>query len=201
MNDAGDGGPTAADGGVTADAPDEGTDAGAEAPAEGRTYDGVLGAFPYAFRTSDSRLFRSYAVLGGLATALVVLVFGSALVTLIANTLGTVGGTFTFVRAFYITVGLAIVAPLLAPVLLVARRHRRTGSTGDYDGALGAAGYLFLLSLYLALVISAPPGARSEPPAVLAPAVETLYALPPVAALAPPLLAIGFGYLLHRHYR
>jgi uncharacterized membrane protein YuzA (DUF378 family) len=165
------------------------------------SYGGFFGAYPYAFRNSESRLFRSYVVLGGLLTAFVVVFFVMALVTLIANTVGTVGGTFTFVRAFYIVVGLAVVAPLAAPVLLVARRHRRVGASVDYDGALAAGGYLFLFSLYLALVISAPPGARSDPPAVIAPLVDLLYGLPPAAGAVPPLVAIGLGYLLHRYYR
>lgn len=168
---------------------------------EGDAYGGVFGAYPYAFRTSDSRLFRSYAVIGGILTAAAVVIFGTALVTLVANTLGTVGGTFTFVRAFFFLVGLAVVAPLMAPVLLVARRHRRSGSTAAYDRAIAGAGYLFVFSLYLTLVITAPPESREAPPALLAPAVETLYALPPVAGAVPPLIAVAFGYLVHRRYR
>jgi hypothetical protein len=89
----------------------------------------------------------------------------------------------------------------MAPVLLVARRHRRTGSSLAYDRALAAGGYLFLFSLYLALVVTAPPGLRDSPPAVLAPVVGVLYALPPAAGVVPPLVAIGVGYLLHRRYR
>jgi uncharacterized membrane protein YuzA (DUF378 family) len=188
---------TATDGGVAASAGEsDGSGKG-----DGSSYGGFFGAYPYAFRQSDSRLFRSYVVLGGLLTAFVVLFFVTALVTLVANTVGTVGGTFTFVRAFYIVVGLAVVAPLAAPVLLVARRHRRVGGKADYDGALAASGYLFLFSLYLALVISAPPGARSDPPAAIAPLVEFLYGLSPAAGAVPPLVAIALGYLLHRHYR
>lgn len=164
-------------------------------------YSGVLGTYPYAFRRSRSRLLRSYAVVGALVTALVVLVFTSALVQLVANTTGTAGGTFTFVRAFYIVLGLGVVAPLMAPVLLVARRHRRAGSSLAYDRALAAGGYLFLASLYLALVVTAPPALREDPPAVLAPVVESLYGLPPAAGAVPPLAAVAAGYLLHRRYR
>jgi hypothetical protein len=164
-------------------------------------YGGVLGTYPYAYRRSRSRLLRSYALVGGLVTALVVLVFLAALVQLVANTTGTAGGTFTFVRAFYIVLGLAVVAPLMGPVLLVARRHRRGGSSLAYDRALAGGGYLFLFSLYLALVVAAPPALREAPPAVLAPVVEVLYALPPAAGAVPPLAAVAVGYLLHRHYR
>ncbi|MFT4880123.1 MAG: uncharacterized membrane protein YuzA (DUF378 family) [Natronomonas sp.] len=186
-----------ADGGV---ATGTGEGDGTNGPGES-SYAGFFGAYPYAFRRSESRLFRSYTVVGGLVTALVVVFFLMALVTLVANTVGTAGGTFTFVRAFYIVVGLAVVAPLAAPVLFVARRHRRVGASTDYDGALAAGGYLFLFALYLGLVVSAPPGTRSEPPATVAPVVEFLYGLPPAAGAVPPLVAIVFGYLLHRHYR
>jgi hypothetical protein len=122
-------------------------------------------------------------------------------VQVIANTAGTAGGSFTFVRAFYVVVGFLVIAPLMAPVLLVARRHRRVGSTPVYDRALAGAGYLFLFSLYVALVVMAPPELRETPPTVIAPAVETLYGLPQVMGAVPPLLALAVGYLLHRRYR
>lgn len=173
---------------------------GVEASEE-RAYGGILGAYPYAFRRSESRLFRSYAVLGGLLAAAVTLVFGSALIQLVARTVGTAGGTFTFVRSFLIVVGLLAVVPLLAPVLLVARRHRRGGSSRTYDRVLAASGYLFAFSLYLMLVITAPPALRSEPSGSIAPVIEALYGLPRMAGVVPPLLAVALGYLLHRRYR
>lgn len=164
-------------------------------------YSGVLGTYPFAFRRSDSRLLRSYAVVGGLLTVLLIVVFVSALVQLVANTVGAAGGSFTFVRSFYILLGLLVVVPLMAPVLLVARRHRRTGSSLAYDRALAAAGYLFVASLYVGGVAAAPPELRDAPPAAVAPVVEFLYGLPPVAGAVPPLLAVAVGYLLHRRYR
>lgn len=170
-------------------------------PSDDDGYSGVVGTYPYAFRRSDSRLMRSYVVLGGLLAALVAVVFVFALVQLIARTVGTTGGTFSFVRAFYILVGMAVVVPLMAPVLLVARRHRRTASSLAYDRALAASGYLFVLSLYLGLVISAPAQLRETPTGVGAGVVEFLYSLPPAAAAAPPLLAAAFGYAMHRRLR
>jgi hypothetical protein len=172
-----------------------------DGPEEGEGYSGVLGTYPFAFRHSDSRLFRSYALVGGLLAALVALIFVSAFVQLVANTLGTAGGTFTFVRSFYILLGLLVVVPLMAPVLLVARRHRRTGSTLAYDRALAAGGYLFVFSLYVGGVAAAPPELRDAPPAAVAPVVNVLYGLPPVAGAIPPLAALAVGYLLHRRYR
>jgi ABC-type nitrate/sulfonate/bicarbonate transport system permease component len=96
---------------------------------------------------------------------------------------------------------MAVVVPLMAPVLLVARRHRRAVSSLAYDRALAASGYLFVLSLYIGLVISAPAELRETPTGGAAPLVEFLYSLPPVAAAVPPLLAIAFGYAMHRRLR
>jgi len=172
-----------------------------EARMDDEGYSGVLGTYPYAFRRSRSRLFRSYAVLGGLFTLLTAVLFAFAFVTTVASTLGTGGGTFTFVRSFVLVLGMLVVVPLMGPVILVARRHRHSGSTRQYDRALAAAGYLLAVSVYLMLVISAPPDLRSDPPAAVAPVVGVLYGLPPVAGPVAPLTAVAVGYLLHRRYR
>lgn len=161
-------------------------------------YSGLLGAFPYAFRASDSMLFRSYVLLGGVLALIVGLLFGLALVVLTFRTLGAGGGTFTFSRAFLLFVGLLVVFPLVTPVLLVARRHRRAGSDALYDGALAATGYLFGASLYLALVVSIPPTQQEPPPAFLAPVVGLLYDLPPAAGIGPPLAAVLLVVAVHR---
>lgn len=161
-------------------------------------YAGLVGAIPYAFRASDSRLFRSYVAVGGALALLVGVLFGLALVVAVFRTLGAGGGTFTFSRAFLITVGLLVVLPLLAPVLLVARRHRRRGSDARYDAAMAAAGYLFVLSLYAGLLISTPAAQQETPPALLGPIVSALYALPRVGGLVPPILAAALIVLVHR---
>jgi hypothetical protein len=167
----------------------------------GAGYSGVLGAYPYAFRRSSSRLFRSYVLLGGAVALLVGVLFLFAVVGIIAETAGTAGGTFSFARAFVILLGFLVVFPLMAPVILVARRHRRAGSTAAYDRGMAASGYLFFASLYLGLLPTTPPELRGDPPAALAPAVEALYGLPAGAGAVPPLLALAVGYLLHRRYR
>ena len=165
-------------------------------------YGGVLGAFPYAFRASDSSLFRSYVVLGGLLTVAVGLLFVTAVIVVIAGTTGGPGGTLTLSRSFFAVVGLLVVVPLVAPVLFVARRHRREGgSEGVYDAALAAAGYLFVLSLYVGLVVSVPPDQQSTPTGPLAPLIATLYGLPQLAGLAPPLLAAAVELCCHRLLR
>ncbi len=167
----------------------------------GAGYGGVLGTYPYAFRRSGSRLFRSYVLVGGVVTLLVAVLFLFAVVGVVADTSGTGGGTFTFARSFVILLGFLVVFPLMAPVIVVARRHRRVDSTAVYDRALAAAGYLFLASLYVGLLPTTPPELRGEPPAALAPVVETLYGLPPATGVVPPMLAVAAGYLLHRRYR
>jgi hypothetical protein len=170
-------------------------------------YGGILGAFPYAFRTSDSVLFRLYVLVGGLLAALATLVFGIALIVQVAATLGGPGGTFTFSRTLFVLLGLFVVAPLVAPVLLVARRHRRTGSDTRYDRLLAAAGVLFVVSLYLGLVASIPAEftldgeLQTRPPASgpLAPLIRLLYAVPPIASPVVPLLGAALILLAHRY--
>jgi hypothetical protein len=165
---------------------------------EERAYGGLPGAFPYAFRTSDSRTFRSYAVVSALVTVGVTLLLGLALVVLIGNTVGGSGGSLTLSRSFYVLVGLLVVVPMVAPVLLVARRHRRAGSGTRYDRRLAVAGYLFLASLYVGLVITVPPSQQTPATGPLAPVVDALYALPAIAGFVPPLVAALLIALVHR---
>jgi uncharacterized membrane protein YuzA (DUF378 family) len=165
-------------------------------------YRGVFGAFPYALRQSRSRLFRSYVIVGAFTAAAVTLLFGAGLVVLIAQTAAIEGGSLTLSRAFYIVVGLFVVAPLVAPVLFVARRHRRReGDDARYDLVLSAAGYLFIGSLYVGLVITVPADQQTAPPSLVAPLVELLYTLPQPAGVVPPLLGAGIILAAHRLLR
>jgi hypothetical protein len=168
-------------------------------------YRGVVGAFPYAFRASDSLLFRSYVALGGLLAVAVSLLFVAAVVGVIAGTTGGRGGSLTLARSFFAVVGLFVVVPLVAPVLFVARRHRRRERDAvtdtPYDATLAAAGYLFVLALYVGLVISIPPDQRTTPAGALAPLIELLYGLPQLAGLGPPLVAAVVILLCHRRLR
>jgi hypothetical protein len=173
-------------------------------------YGGLFGAFPYAFRHSDSRLFRLYVVVGGLLAAVLSLAFTIAFVLAISQSVGlATGGLSSFVRAFVVFVGFLVVTPLVAPVLFVARHHRRVDNDRAYDRALAVAGFAFALSLYLAVVASMPPEfvldgetvARPAPSGLFAPVVAVLYAIPPVAApLVPTVVAVA-GYLVHRAMR
>lgn len=166
-------------------------------------YGGVLGAFPYAFRASDSWLFRSYVVLGGLLTVAVSALFITAVIGVIAGTTGGRGGNLTLSRSFFAVVGLFVVVPLVAPVLFVARRHRRHEAADDtrYDDALALTGYLFIGALYVGIVSSVPPAQQTTPTGALAPVVSALYALPQPAGVVPPLVAAGAIALVHRWLR
>ncbi len=169
-------------------------------------YSGVFGAFPYAFRRSDSRLFRSYVLVGGLLAAALALFFTFAVVVSIASTLGTGEGTITFVRSIFVFLGLLVVAPVVAPVLFVARRHRRTGSDGRYDAGLALAGYCFVVATYAGLVASMPasfeldgePVTRPEPSGLSAPVVEILYGIPELLSWTIPFAAAIGIYVAHR---
>ncbi|WP_262180115.1 hypothetical protein [Haloarcula laminariae] len=165
-------------------------------PAESeRSYDGFPGAFPYALRTSESLLFKGYVVVAVLLSVAIGLIFTFGLIGVLAASTGVRGGTFTFSRTFFFFVGLLVVAPLLAPVLLVARRHRRTASSVAYDRGLALAALGFVASLYVGLIISVPP-ALQEP--TNSGVVLALYGLPQIAGFVPPLLAVGLMYVVHR---
>jgi uncharacterized membrane protein YuzA (DUF378 family) len=173
-------------------------------------YDGVFGAFPYAFRNSESRLFKLYVVASALAIGLITLFVGAALVVLIGQTAAVRGGSLTLSRSFYIVVGLLVVLPAIAPTLLVARRRRRgTGGSARHETALAIAGFLFLLSIYLGVVASMPETftldsetvTRPPPSGAFAPVAAVLYAIPPVFAWSVPLAGAVLVGLAHRVFR
>jgi uncharacterized membrane protein YuzA (DUF378 family) len=173
-------------------------------------YDGVFGAFPYAFRHSESRLFKLYVVASALAIGLITLFVGAALVVLIGQTAAVQGGSLTLSRSFYIVVGLLVVLPAIAPILLVARRRRRgTGGPARHETALAVAGFLFLLSIYLGVVASMPETftldsetvTRPPPSGAFAPVVAALYAIPPVFAWSVPLVGAALVGLAHRVFQ
>lgn len=174
----------------TGDDADSAAAAQAQAREDGSddAYGGIIGAFPYAVRASDSLALRAYAIVSALLSVGVALLFGMALVVLIGATAGVAGGSFTFSRAFFVLLGLFVVAPLVAPVLFVARSHRRGAGDARYDATLGGLGFLFVASLYVGLVVSTPVDQQESVVGVLAPLIEVLYGLPRFAGLVPPLL-------------
>jgi hypothetical protein len=173
-------------------------------------YDGVFGAFPYAFRSSESRLFKLYVVASAAAIGFITLFVGAALVVLIGRTAAVPGGSLTLSRSFYIVIGLLVVLPAIAPILLVARRRRRgADASGRHEAALAAAGFLFLLSIYLGVVASMPETftldgetvTRPPPSGPFAPLVAVLYAVPPVFSWSVPLVGAVLVGIAHRVFR
>ena len=170
------------------------------------TYSGLFGAFPYAYRASDSRLFRAYVVFGGLLAVALGLFFGLALVTLLGQTASATGGTFTFSRALFVLVGFFAVAPLVAPVLFAARQHRRGRGDARYDRTMALLGVAFVCSLYVASVVYIPSTVvldgetvqRDSPTGLFAPVIAVFYALPAWASPVPPALVALAMYLVHR---
>lgn len=175
------------------------------------SYRGLVGAFPYAFRHGDSLVFRLYVVFGTLAAAFVGILFLFSLVVWIAETAGSPGGSLTLSRTFIAVVGLFAAGPLIAPVLLVARKHRKQLTYHPrYDTIMALTGVAFLGSIYLAAIISMPECfeldgetvCQDPSDSIFGPVVSLLYALPQIAALAPPTIMLagmgGVHYLLAR---
>ncbi|WP_418281662.1 hypothetical protein [Halorubrum sp. DTA98] len=163
------------------------------------SYRGVFGAIPYAIRNTDSWTMRVYGVVGALSAMFIAVVVTLALVDWMAETAEMDGGIFLFSRSLYVIAGFAAVAPLIAPLLFVARRHRRNDPVADgYDRKLAYTGFLFLVSLYVGMVISAPADLRDPSESVL---VNALYALPSLAGVIPPIVAAGLVFWTHRRLR
>lgn len=169
-------------------------------------YRGVIGAFPYAFRQGDSLFFRLYAVVGTLAAIFIGGLFTLALIVWIGQTTSSPSGSLTLSRTFIAVVGLFTAGPLLAPTLLVARKHRKGLSYHPrYDTIMAALGYAFLVSLYIAAIISMPESftldgemiTRPQPSGLTGPIVAVLYAIPQLGAIAPPAGLLGVMAAVH----
>jgi len=174
-------------------------------------YRGLFGAFPYAFKHGDSRVFRLYVIGGTLAAIFVGGLFLLSLVVWIGETASAPGGSLTLSRTFIAVLGLFAAGPLIAPILLVARKHRRGFSYHPrYDTIMALLGVGFLLSIYVAAIISIPECfeldgrnvCRDPPSGLFGPVVGVLYALPQIAAIGPPVIMMagiaGGHYLLSR---
>lgn len=160
--------------------------------AQGGSRSVLASAIRYAVVDADAWTLRTYGVVGTLAAVFVALL---ALLAFPQWVLATDGGPLDRVgRAFLVLVALGVLAAVFAPLLFVDRR-RRVGRS-QHQLAFGLVGYVSLLGLYLALVVSAPPDARSDPPAVVAPVVEGLYALPPAAGAVIALVGLGAPFAL-----
>lgn len=170
-----------------------------EEPSRSRSV--VLGAVKYGVTEGDSRLFRSYAVIGSLLALLVGLMFVLALPVWVMEIAESGGSTLDRVGLGLLwLVGLAVIATMILPMLFVVRRHRLGRPERQFE--FGLAGYAYVLSIYLALLVSAPADLREEPGGALAPILDALYGLPRLSGLAFPivgtLLLVAIEYGLDR---
>ena len=173
------------------------SDAATAGETDRRSSGGLLRSFPYSFRASDSLLFMSYAVVAGLLGLLIGVLLAFALAVWFVSTQGS-SALVTSSNALLGVVAVFVLGPLFAPVLLAARRHRRDRADARYDRRLALAGYLFVASLYVGLVITVPPSQQESVSGTHAPVAEFLYGLPQVVGLVPPLLAAALIWLVHR---
>ncbi len=161
-------------------------------------YSGLFGAFRYSFRVSDSLVFRLYVLLSFVLGVILAFTFVLALVRWFYLTLGH-SALETTSNAFLGVIALFVLGPLFAPVLFVARRHRRDeGEDAKYDTLLALSGVLFLISLYVGVVISVPSQYQSANAGALG---SFLYSLPQLSGLLPPIVAALFIFALHRFLR
>lgn len=147
----------------------------------------VLGAVKYAVVEGESRLFRSYAAIGSFLALFVALAFVLALPVWVVEIGESGGGPLQRIGLGLLwLVGMAVIATMVVPMLFVVRRHREGRPERQF--AFGLAGYAYVLTVYLALVVSAPADLRDPPQGALAPVLEALYGLPRLSALLFPVL-------------
>lgn len=173
------------------------TDAATAQHSTGRSYGGLVTAFPYSFRASDSRVFRAYAFVAGSLGLLLILLYGMTLTVWFFSTLGQ-SAIVTISNAFLGVVALFVLGPLFAPVLLVARHHRRGDADAGYDFRMALAGFLFVASLYVGLVISVPPDQQQPVSGLFGSIAEQFYALPQAVGVVAPLLAAMLIFAIDR---
>lgn len=166
---------------------------------EDQSYSGAITAFPYAFKTSNSSAFKLYTVVGGLLVLGGLLLFVLGIIALLGRISGTPAGVLTFLPALYLLVWLFTVAPIAAPILLVARRHRLERGNSRYDRSIALAGFAFIVALYLGAIISTPAGQQATVQSgLIAPLIQFFYGLPRTVGVVPPLLAAAIMVAIHR---
>ena len=167
----------------------------ATARATEEAYSGFLGAYRYAYRAADSRVLRWYVVASGLVGAAIAFLLVLAVVVWFTRTLGQ-SALVTTANAFLGVVAIFVLGPLVAPVLLVARRHRLGAPANPrYDRWLGVLGFAYLTSLYVGLVVSVPPEFQTQ---TSNPVVLFLYGLPALLGVVPPLVVAVLVWVAHR---
>lgn len=170
------------------------TDTATARAADENAYSGFFGAYRYAFGASDSTLFRTYALASAFLGLALTVLFAFTLTVWFVSTLGQSALT-TASNAFLGVIALFVLGPLFAPVLLVARAHRRGADTDpNYDFLLALAGYAFVVSLYVGLVVTVPPAQQTS----THPIAVALYSVPRLFGVVPPVLAAFSIWVVHR---
>lgn len=156
-------------------------------------YRGVVGAFGYAFRRSNSWLFRVYIVLSALLGVYISLLILLAIVAWSGTTVAFGD------QAFLAVIGILLLVPLFTPVLVTARRLRRETSSASAERLIAITGFVFVLSIVLALLITDPTDhATSGSLGVL---VRAIQGLPRSIGILPPVIAIVLIILGVRYTR
>ncbi|MFB6253343.1 MAG: hypothetical protein ABEI06_01895 [Halobacteriaceae archaeon] len=162
-------------------------------------YSGIVGMFPYAYRNSHSRIFKSYLIIGGIIIGLISLLMVFALISIIGATANVSGGTIALSRAFFILVGLTVIMPLLTPIIGVARHLRyRENTSIRFEQRLALGGFLYIFLLYIGLIISTPAVHQQTPPRIIEPLVTGLYSLPTILGIFPPLVGAIIILIFYR---
>lgn len=159
----------------------------------------VIDATRSCLARDRSLVLRTYAVVGSLLATGTALLIVLALPTWIAQTTGA-SATLMLGQGMLILGGLAVIVVVVLPLLLAARRLPEPGAEPVRERIYGAVGFAVGGAVYVSLVISAPPEARSQPPAAIAPLVDRLYALDPVFAILPPLAVLALLLALDRRF-
>ncbi len=158
----------------------------------------VIAAVRSCWSRRRAMLLRSYTIIGVIVTLFSLSLLVLALPTWIAQTTGT-SPTLMLAQGLLFLLILGVVAAVLAPVLLAHRRLPTPGEHWRRESLYGVLGYLEVIALYMALIISAPPETLGDAPALLEPAVEALNAFDPVLAIIPPIGVLGLLYYVdHR---
>lgn len=161
--------------------------------AAGEPYSGLFGAYRFAFERSDSLLFRAYVVVSALCGAYVSLLLVLAAVSWLA-TPGALGE-----KALLGVIGVVVLAPLFAPVLIVARRYRLGHDRPGMDRVFALAGIAFVLSLFVALVVTDPTAHSSPGP--VGDVLGFLGGLPATVGLGAPMAGTLLIYVAVRYTR
>ena len=159
----------------------------------------VLAAVRSCLQRDRSPVLRTYAIVALVVSIFALVLLLLALPTWMAHPSGT-SALLMLAPGLLALGGLAVIAALVAPVLLAHRRVPDPGAEPTTEFVYGLFGYAVVVALYAALIISAPEGARGDPPSGLEPLIEPLYGLHPLVGIVPPVVVVGLLLLVDRRF-